>query len=207
VGLFEQQLSVLGLADLPQQRMAAIDAASPENKKRAAEEALAKEKQVQERERLLAQGPPEKLYSLASREEQARNYDGAMDALRAIVENFPKSELFPLAVQRMSVIQDKLDKAEFQQAQQTKQQQQQQNFQLQQNQMLADQKAQNYQVCRSRYDSCKNECDAQSNDNLMSGIGSALRGDRMGVFQSQLKVLSHDCSACDAIERECEAYR
>jgi tetratricopeptide (TPR) repeat protein len=152
-------------------------------------------------ERILANDPPEKLYSYASRQEQARNYNGALDALRAIVERFPKNEFSPMAVQRMGVIQDKLDQAEFQQQQAVAREED----RSRQDQRFADHKQQQYDMCMSRYQSCTDQLDDLSGlavdfakDLFSGGNSNTLR--RNQDIQNQQ-------AQCEAIERECKAYR
>jgi hypothetical protein len=207
IRLFEQKLAEFGMADFPE-RWKKIAAKGEAEKAAAAVQARA------EHAKFLTQGPPEKLFSHASRKEREGDYEGAMEALLAIVENFPKSDFTNMAMQRTGTLQDKLD-AKKQQEQEAKRQAQEaeeqqrvaEERQERQERLFAEQKKQDYQICKNRYDSCMSECDSRLNDNLMSGISSALRGDRLGALQSQLTSLGHNCSACDAMGQECEAYR
>jgi hypothetical protein len=171
-----------------------------------------------EHARFLAKGPPEKLYSYASRREREGDYEGAMEALLAIVENFPKSDFTAMAMKRTGVLQDKIDmqeareqEAEWQEQEGQRQRREASEYQQQQEQWFADQKRQQYDACRARYDSCL----AQSGSLADVGMdflkdAAALYGGSYNAMSSNMgrRVNSIDSqqAQCSAIERECRAY-
>ena len=218
VPLFEQKLTEAGYTSWPQQRMVAIDTVWAQREQQFTELARAKDEHAQ----LLAKGTPEKLFTYASRMEQARNYAWSLDALRAILERFPKSRFFDLAAQRMPAVQDRLAQEEDKQrqndantkrtAEQAQAQQRQAAAQQQQrDQLVAQQQAQRqsqHRACMARYDSCNTDCLTNGGAALVAGIAglaSPKSVNMAGLGQLNQRAQG-SCQRCESIKNECDTY-
>ncbi|MBO9512654.1 MAG: hypothetical protein J7549_00945 [Variovorax sp.] len=218
VTLFEQKLAEAGYAAWPQQRMAAIDAVWAQREQQYGELARARDEHAQ----LLAKGTPEKLFTYASRMEQARNYAWSLDALRAILERFPKSRFFELAAQRMPAVQDRLAQEEDKQrqneatakraAEQAQVQQRQAAAQQQQrDQLAAQQQAQRqsqYNACMARYESCSTDCLTSGGAALVAGIAglASPKSVNMAGLEQLNQRAQGSCQRCESIKSECGIY-
>ncbi|MFA9440519.1 hypothetical protein ACDA63_12860 [Uliginosibacterium sp. sgz301328] len=244
VAVFRQKLTEFGYAEWPDTRMGRIDAdwnarraeivaAWAERDKARADAARAKEEHV----RMVAGAPADKLFTYASRQEQARRYDWALDAYRTIVEKFPKSKFFDLAAARMPAVQDKLDRQIEQQkvdamqaeqdraraeaevrkaendAQRLKLEQQRQQDQNQRYQAEQDRQRQQRQVaydqCTARYEQCSTDCLTKAGGGLIGGIAGLIKPSSVNMAGlNQINQQAQDsCARCDAIQSQCEALK
>jgi len=220
--LFEQKLVEAGLDSLPSKRMAAIDARWQATE----QDYLAQQKSRAEHQQLLVQAPADKLFTYASRMEQARNFEFALDALRAIVERFPKSSFFNLAAARMPAVQDKLtqeqdearqanraQQASQQAAQQAQAREQRQAVDAQQRQLLVTQQLEQRRVawrqCSARAEQCNTDCVAQGSAGVIVGLAGlanpkSVRMEGLNAINSKAQ---GTCQRCDAIRAECEMLK
>lgn len=210
VPLFEQKLTAAGYASWPRQRMNMIDTLWQQHETEFKQQMAAQA----EHQRLLTQGTADKLYTYASRMEQAQDYANALDALRAIIERFPQSRFFDPAANRLPVVQDKLTQQQYQQYQQERQQardQQQQAMQQHreqaQTQHLAERKK-HYAACMADYDSCNTNCLASGGTALALGLAGLANPNAVninGLNQINQRT-QNNCQRCEALKAQCAAY-
>jgi|GEM_PF-6450417 len=237
VRVFEAQLAANGYADWPAARMQRIDATwlqvevqAREQEKRRQELAREEERRKREHQANLEKLSAEKLFTYASKLEQNQDYAGALDAQRAIIERFPNHKFASLAIARLPVLQDKLDrrnaelaadranaeretraaadKVQREEQRQAQAKAEQDRQQAAQAQMRAQMQAA-YEQCRSQADECNKSCALDGGAALVAGIAGLASPKSVnmdGLNQLNARA-QNSCSRCEAMARTCEASK
>ncbi|WP_341675355.1 hypothetical protein [Niveibacterium sp. SC-1] len=235
--LFAEQLAANGYVDWPSARMARIDAAwqqiqtqAREQEKRRQEMAREAERRQREHEANLQKLNAEKLYTYASKLEQNQDFEGALDAHRALIERFPNHKFASLAVARIPVLQDKLDrrnadlaaqqasaerdtraaadKAQREEQRQAQLKAEQERQQSAQAQILVQRQAA-YDQCKARADECNRNCAVDGGAALVAGIAGLANPKSVnmdGLNQLNARA-QNSCARCESMARTCEASK